>query len=266
MGRRNQQSSSDDDDSIPNCSKQHYGYKSHLGCIKCNRGYYLEGVKNTQFKGCKKCPTGCSECDGPDSCQKCYNGHYLTNTSTCLKCPDDLAYKCKDLTGDTTECTSGAFLPQGANRCKACITGCKTCDNEYTCKKCNWGWRLENSICRKKTFNEIFNDILPFIAVIVGLIGLCIGMGRAKKLKTKLNAEKNKEKKMNAKGQKKGDSSATSDNEKETLQKGGPMPDPKNTTENVKAGINYPSEYGHHEEGEEGTEELRKRNPNYKYE
>jgi hypothetical protein len=107
-------SEEDEDDNKAYPYKQSCNMFSSVGCLRCNPGYYVDGME------CKKCNKECATCIDGNSCTTCSNGNMTAINGECIP-THSVSPNCRQL------------LPNGA--------GCAFCDDGYYrnsthCDKC----------------------------------------------------------------------------------------------------------------------------------
>lgn len=105
---------------IKHCSEEFVGCMScdRRKCITCMEGYTL------QYGRCyPNCPTNCSKCWTPLTCEACNDGYTLENG----KCVKKVA----------------------------CPANCSECDSSGACTKCADGYELKNGACAVKAKKQI---------------------------------------------------------------------------------------------------------------
>ncbi|KAL7717554.1 TNFR-Cys domain-containing protein [Entamoeba marina] len=118
-------------------------------CEKCLDGYYL--VNNTS---CEACVGNCTHCNSSDSCVECADGFHLNETSgLCVTCLSNCTGNC-DSTGLVCEsCAPGQYLNETTGECQTC-TNCQQCvvnEDVVYCTVCNDGSTPVNGVCAKST-------------------------------------------------------------------------------------------------------------------
>ena len=143
----------DDDDDNENDDKvenKAYPYKqscnmfSTVGCLRCNPGYYVDGME------CKKCNPECATCTDGNSCSTCAKGDETYIDGKCTKI-EDISANCRQLLPNGVGC---AFCLDGYYRnsteCMQCPEGCSTCLDNTLCFGCNDNYYMTAymSVCK----------------------------------------------------------------------------------------------------------------------
>lgn len=142
----------------------------------CPRGYFAD----LAISECAPCPTGCSQCLAPDSCEicdddwtlqegkicvpslnvakSCPSGKYFsthhdacqachTSCDTCFDGTKDGCLTCKDLLHITScianECPDSTF--QFSKECRHCAHACNKCSSLQKCDTCHTGYSLSST-------------------------------------------------------------------------------------------------------------------------
>jgi cysteine-rich repeat protein len=110
-------------------------------CQSCPQGWIFNGINCVQ--PVQTCPLN-SVLNG-NSCI-CINGYIQTSSG------------CVPGTPGTVICADGMYYNSRNQKCVLCPDGCASCTNSNTCKRCNGGYRLQNSQCY-----EICGDGIRFV-------------------------------------------------------------------------------------------------------
>ncbi|KAL7719924.1 CXXC-rich protein [Entamoeba marina] len=118
-------------------------------CEKCLDGYYL--VNGTT---CETCVGNCTSCNSSTTCTECADGFHLNETSgLCVTCLSNCTGSC-DSTGLVCEsCATGQYLNETTGECQTC-TNCQQCvvnDDVVYCTVCNDGSTPVDGVCAKST-------------------------------------------------------------------------------------------------------------------
>lgn len=95
----------------------------------------------------------CKECDRQE-CKICKKGHGVTE-GACYAC---LIEKCEDCSGDPKKCVSCRsyhYYQDQLEKCMRCGFGCQECQNDSSCLKCGFIFKIKNSNkmeCRLSVF------------------------------------------------------------------------------------------------------------------
>ena len=112
--------------------------ESESSCNACYYGYYLSE------SSCHSCDSSCYRCTSSSYCTSCNSGYYFSDYS-CPPCDSN----CKTCYGSSTSCIScvdGYYLSK--SKCYQCSSNCKTCSSySYSCNSCNTGYYLSNYRC-----------------------------------------------------------------------------------------------------------------------
>ncbi|CAD5126721.1 DgyrCDS14781 [Dimorphilus gyrociliatus] len=134
-----------------------------IACTQCSSDYtILQSSSPATNPTCTKCHEGCSKCSADSSgntkCTICKVGYILSNSGTCIQCPQSPApcTECRLDPSDQTRaiclafgCSTGAFRDADFT-CESCtISDCEICirniEGNLKCLKCNKGNFLESS-------------------------------------------------------------------------------------------------------------------------
>ncbi|EKE38727.1 hypothetical protein ENUP19_0317G0008 [Entamoeba nuttalli] len=111
---------------IPHCS-----FVSTKMCERCEDGYY-----KTKFGECKHCIGHCRTClYSSDFCLTCDNKSFIQNHQCIIN--EELKSVCNTfaLTGGCATCNEGYY--KTGLICGKCMEECATCNNEWSCLRCN---------------------------------------------------------------------------------------------------------------------------------
>ena len=131
--------SNDNNEKQPDDKKDYISYKescnmpSAVGCLRCNPGYYVDGMY------CKKCKPECATCIDGNSCSSCINGNMTALKGVCVP-THSVSPNCRKLLPNGVGC---AFCQDGYYRnstsCQQCPEGCETCLDNKLCHNCKDG-------------------------------------------------------------------------------------------------------------------------------
>ena len=88
---------------------------------------------------------GCMDFDQNCNCESCYPGYFINNNGHCFSC-GSACYKCSDL-NTCNKCYNGFYLSEG--KCNSCMSNCQICSSSSFCSKCENGYYYSNSKCLK---------------------------------------------------------------------------------------------------------------------
>jgi len=113
-------------------------------CETCAAGYFLSKPD------CIPCPAGCKICDVNSICTTCHKGYKKgVDGVFCIKCTVANCDTCDDNHVKICDACSAGFGTSDGVACKACPTGCKTCDQvdaadktKQKCSECNLNYNF----------------------------------------------------------------------------------------------------------------------------
>ena len=98
--------------------------RSSTLCVnKCQPGYFPRNA--TDKWQCMACLENCERCDNETHCAKCSQGYALEVDYNFNPPVTKCVIQCKE-----------NFFANAENECRPCISGCKTCYNNFTCDAC----------------------------------------------------------------------------------------------------------------------------------
>lgn len=132
-------------------------------CLKCQKGFYLEG------NICKACGKNCEECSSQNECSKCKEGYSGKGNpdfpfrdiggvgDVCIpqNCGSYYCKACSSSGISCTLCSEGLYLNtaiNGVNQCQPCPNNCRKCSGPSKCEQCFQGYSQDSEgQCIKNT-------------------------------------------------------------------------------------------------------------------